>query len=341
MITNDSIFTKSFQQQKQQPNKRKRDDEDRLDESDTSINLCITIDFNKIKRVRKENKRLSKSLYIESLPYDNSALPDVRFPTHHSVPEHLLDEMRYMFPVTQKERKGKIGLIPDESLGGRAIGLLQWLVFTHWRDTKNLDNLTKIILHRKSITLSQLDWLCTNYSKTYDVKYPLDPSNPVNFSIHESYNQRLQLHLRAFFDAFARSKRILIEWVTQDDDLFNSFVKDKDLDSLDIKWDNKKIIGMRRVQGKNMIYFITSPGQLNFFAWAQENRVVDYCSTHIDYITQHMSEAQELPAPVNGKRRRLSASPTTGCKAYRVQTCVRYEGRFHTMVTTDVASMVE
>jgi hypothetical protein len=37
---------------------------------------------------------VSKSPFGHRLPYDNDALPEVRFPTYHSVPNHLLDEMQ-------------------------------------------------------------------------------------------------------------------------------------------------------------------------------------------------------------------------------------------------------
>jgi len=195
---------------------------------DFSIN--ITISFGRIEKLKKERKNLTKSIYKNNVPYDNNQFPDARFPTYYSVPTHLFEEFKRMFPQNTNQ-KGKISLIPDKEIGGKSYSLLSWLVHSHWKNTENLDNLAKIILHKKPITLSHLDWLCTNYSKTYDVRYKLNQNNPVDFSIHDSYNQRLELHLRAFFDVFARNARILVEWITDDEEFFNSFVGDKE-DSL-------------------------------------------------------------------------------------------------------------
>ncbi len=173
-------------------------EENRLKSKEFS--LRIVIDFGKIEKLKKESKNITKSTYVNNeVPYDNSKFPTVRFPTFYSVPTHLLDDFKNMFPE-MKNKKGKKTLQPSMQIGGKASSLLQWLVYSHWKDHEYLDDLAKIILHKKAITLSNIDWLCTNFSKTFDVRYRLDQNNPVDFSVHESYNQRLELHLRAFFD---------------------------------------------------------------------------------------------------------------------------------------------
>jgi hypothetical protein len=65
---------------------------------------------------------------------------------------------------------------------------------------------------------------------------------------------------------------------------------------------------MRRANGKNMIYLITSVGQLNFFHWAMENRVIDYCIEHLKEIKKDFDIKQNQPMPEDGKRRKLSNS---------------------------------
>lgn len=229
-------------------------------------------------------------------------------------------------------QKGKISLAPTTLIGGRAISLLKWLVMSHWRNVVHLDELAKIILHMKNITLSNLDWLCTNFSKTFDVRYPTDDNSPIEFSIHESYNERLEVHLRAFFDVFARNARILVEWVTEDRELFQH-VRGQfaDSESLDITWDNKKNVGGRMVQGRMMMYMITSVAQLNFFAWAMDHKVLEYCKEHVKEIEQHNDDIQNKPNPTTGKRRRLSQAPVSSLKVRKIKTLVHYADNVHVM----------
>lgn len=139
------------------------------------------------------------------------------------------------------------------------------------------------------------------------------------------------------FDVFARNTRILVEWETNDNNLFNSFLGDVNW-GLGVKWDNKKNVGMRMIQGfsqkisllmnqkgKKMIYLITSVGQLNFFHWAMTNGIVDYCIKNVSEIASHYDEAQNQPAPENGKRRKLSTSVPCSFKVWRVDTIVEYK----------------
>lgn len=233
--------------------------------------------------------------------------------------------MVHMFPEKPKVSKGKITLSPIKKISGKARILLRLLVHKHWSNTENLDFLAKVILHRMGITLSDINWCCTNFSKTFDVRYKLGENNPIEFSIHQSYNQNNDLYYRAYFGVFARSLRIMVEWVTDDEEFFNSFMEDTDL-GLDIKWDNKKNVGMRRVQGKMMIYLITSPGQLNFFRWAMQNKVVDYCIQNKQAIQKHAEETDEKNSNSGGKRKRLTES-SSGFKVFKGPTLVEYGSR--------------
>jgi hypothetical protein len=92
---------------------------------------------------------------------------------------------------------------------------------------------------------------------------------------------------------------------------------------------------MRKVQGKMMVYLITSVGQLNFFTWAMEHKVIDYCIQNVEHIEDHYNRTQEMPAPENGKRRKLSEPPSTGFKVKKIDTVVQYENNVHTMIVRE------
>lgn len=292
----------------------------------SSFSVTISIDFDKIDRMKKEEKNYTKSIYSshKSLPYDNDEMPRVRFPMCFRVPTHLLEEFSEMFPEEPdgKSTQGKISLLPREKMDGKSITLLQWLVHYHWRDTEKLDDLAKILLHQKHITLTHLDWLCTNYSMSHDVRYPdpRNPHNPIEFNVHISYEQRLRAHVRSFFDVFARSVKILVEWETHDVELFEGFVGNKP-DTMDIKWDLNKKIGMRRINGKMMVYLVTTVGQLHFFGWAMSHGVVDYCIEHVHEIARDYVMKQGMPSPSGKKRRKLSEAPPTSIKVRKLDMC--------------------
>lgn len=182
----------------------------------------IIINFKKIK---KNKKNITESIYKKKVPYNNDDLPNVRFPIIYSVPTHLLNEFNIIFPDNEY-KKGKIKLVPSKIIGGKENSLLKFLFFSFWKNTNYLDELSKILLHKKEITLTHLDWLCVNYSKIFNIHYKLE-NNLNDFYIYESYNQKLGLHLRSFFGVFARSTRILIEWVTNDDIFFDNFIGNK------------------------------------------------------------------------------------------------------------------
>ena len=117
-----------------------------------------------------------------------------------------------------------------------------------WTPEK-LDIMTKVILHKSNITLSRLDWLCTNYSKSQDVHYSLSPDDPRDFYIYEEYTKYLSDFSRPCFDSYSRNQRILVEYVCTNDELVNP----TDPTSKKIEWDNKNQVGTRMIGSKKMV----------------------------------------------------------------------------------------
>jgi hypothetical protein len=132
--------------------------------------------------------------------------------------------------------------------------------------TKYYDNITKfnlvipVITQQTRISLRILDWLVTNYSKKFNCGYIL---NGENFNIHKSYKNQLKSYSKKLFDPFCRRERIIIDKNTFK--IVENGVEDDD-----------KTLS-------------TTVGQLNFFRWAIENKILDYAVKYIEDIETDMN----------------------------------------------------
>ena len=121
---------------------------------------------------------------------------------------------------------------------------------------KNRIELFRDIIYQKTpLSLRLLDWLVTNYSKKYNIVYQLN--NILNetyiFNIYLDYKNQLKAYSKKFFDPFCRQKRIIIDSSTMKWVEYHDSYKDCD----------KKFI-------------VTTVGQLNFFRWFIENKILEY-----------------------------------------------------------------
>ena len=117
----------------------------------------------------------------------------------------------------------------------------------------NLQQLLPVLLKKSRISLRILDWFTTNYSKEYNVTYRILHLQRVKqFSVYDSYKSQLKAYHKRLFDPFCRGRRIYFEYY----------------EGCEIE---------------------TTVGQLNFFKWAIQNKVLDYVETHLDRIINHMS----------------------------------------------------
>ena len=149
--------------------------------------------------------------------------------------------------------------------------------------------LKDIIYQNNPLSLRLIDWLVTNYSKKYNIIYPLFKNNGdiQYFNIYLDYKNQLKAYSKKFFDPFCRQKRIIIDcesflWKEYDDSVV--------LDKKD--------------------YIITTVGQLNFFRWFLENKIFDYAILNIKLIDFDMSTV--FINKKKGKRIVLSQSAVKG-----------------------------
>ena len=119
----------------------------------------------------------------------------------------------------------------------------------------NMEKILPIINGESNISLRLIDWFATNYSKKYYTVYPLNQKNgeEKRFKVYIDYKLKLKAYSKRRFDPFCRWERITIPY---------------DGDS----------------------YIQTTIGQLNFFRWALENKIINYIEQNLIQINNDMNK---------------------------------------------------
>ena len=167
-----------------------------------------------------------------------------------------------------------------------------------YKDDKNISRMLKIITGESKISLRIVDWFATNYAKKYYTLYNIEDAkgNARRFIVYVDYKLKLKAYSKKRFDPFCRWDRISIPY-------------------------------------KNETCVETTIGQLNFFKWALENKVVDFIEEHYETIEKDMnnrnstSKRKEL-VPDNSKTRKkreeLSVSATKSIKKEKVEIVLQF-----------------
>ena len=133
--------------------------------------------------------------------------------------------------------------------------LLMRNLMDFYQNHGNLDKMMRIINGESKISLRIVDWFVTNYAKKYYTVYDLSFDNKpesMRFKVYNDYKLKLKAYSKKRFDPFCRWERITIPY------------------------DNEK-------------FMETTIGQLNFFKWAIENKIVDFIETNYLSIEDDMN----------------------------------------------------
>lgn len=138
--------------------------------------------------------------------------------------------------------------------------LLMKNLMDFYNDKTNLCKMLSIINGESKISLRIVDWFVTNYAKMHYTVYELkfNKCNSVNdfetirFKVYNDYKLKLKSYSKKKFDPFCR-------W-----------------DRISIPYNEEK-------------YMETTIGQLNFFKWAIENKIIDYIENHYNAILTDMN----------------------------------------------------
>ena len=165
---------------------------------------------------------------------------------------------------------------------------------------KNKDHLKKmlsIINGESKISLRILDWFVTNFSKKYYTVYEIPKTGKsdetVRFKVYNDYKLKLKAYAKKNFDPFCRWERISIPYDEEH-------------------------------------YIETTIGQLNFFKWVIESRIIEYMESNLQDIISDMntrnntSKKQSSLDKTKKKREELSISACKCIKKEDVKIVVRF-----------------
>ena len=121
----------------------------------------------------------------------------------------------------------------------------------------NMDQMLSIINSKNEISLRIIDWFVTNYAKKNNIIYNLQfkkdkEIKKIRFVVYLNYKAQLKAYSKKQFDPFCRRDRISFYY--------------KDTEEL-----------------------ITTVGQLNFFRWAIEHKVLNYIKDNLQKIEEDMN----------------------------------------------------
>jgi hypothetical protein len=172
-----------------------------------------------------------------------------------------------------------------------------------YKQEEHVETMMRVINGESRISLRIVDWFVTNYAKknytVYDL--PINKSNTViktRFKVYNDYKLKLKAYSKKRFDPFCRWERITIPF--------------------------------------NQKHMETTIGQLNFFKWALENKVIDYIEQNYQTIENDMnnrnsSSKKRAPTDNNDnsktrkKREELSVSACKCIKKEKVKIVVKFD----------------
>lgn len=164
-----------------------------------------------------------------------------------------------------------------------------------FKNKNNLNKMMKIVHGNSLISLRILDWFVTNFSKKYNISYDLidKGGNLAKFIVFIDYKSQLKAYSKRQFDPFCRRERI-------------SFYDH----------DNNEIL--------------TTVGQLNFFKWAIDNKVLDYVNENLKIIETDMNNSirhvyNKSPSGKRRKRQELSVSAVKNVNKHHTKIIVKFD----------------
>ncbi len=172
-----------------------------------------------------------------------------------------------------------------------------------YKNTNHVETIMGIINGESNISLRIVDWFVTNYSKKnytiYELPIPKrDGQTIVRFKVYHDYKLKLKAYSKKRFDPFCRWERITIPF------------------------------GEKHME--------TTIGQLNFFKWAIENKVIQYIENNYQIIENDMNNRNSTSKNKEGiekvdnsktrkKREELSVSAVKCIKKEKVKIIVKFD----------------
>ena len=160
----------------------------------------------------------------------------------------------------------------------------------------NMEKILPIINGESSISLRLIDWFTTNYAKQKFIVYNLSTKDGSKrrFNVYIDYKLKLKAYSKRRFDPFCR-------W-----------------DRINIPYKKNELIQ-------------TTIGQLNFFKWALENKILDYIIENLETIEKDMNKRNSTAKrkdisdkKTRKKREELSISASKSIKKEKIEIVVKF-----------------
>lgn len=222
--------------------------------------------------------------------------------------------------MEKKTLKNKpTNLVFDSNIlsGKQLLLLIPLTKFYH--EPSNILKLKNILDGKSKLSLRLVDWFVTNYSKKnltyfnleeYKLKYSNNKKTRKKKNINDyenhifvfnNYREKLKSFNKKNFDPFCRRSRIKF--------FYNEEKKD---------------------------FIITTVGQLNFFKWAIESKILEYIEEHIDTIETDMNDNTNLKKynkdktkkkekKARKKRKELSISASKSFMIHNYKTTISFD----------------
>jgi hypothetical protein len=133
---------------------------------------------------------------------------------------------------------------------------------TFYNDPGNLEKITPILKGESPISLRLVDWFITNYAKKNNTSYMMGTKQ---FLVHFNYKRELKAYSKKLFDPFCRRDRIMFEAL-------------------------------------NQASIMTTVGQLNFFRWFIEKKILDFIEDNRTAIEADMNASIKEHYSKDGKK---------------------------------------
>jgi hypothetical protein len=157
--------------------------------------------------------------------------------------------------------------------------LLMHSLSMFYENKKNIDIILPIINQKSNISLRLLDWFVTNYSKKNKTIYKV-MKEP--FNVHLNYKDQLKSYSKKQFDPFCRRDRIVYRYNSSNEEI------------------------------------TTTVGQLCFFRWAIQHKVLDFVEDYYKTIELDMNISYKQTRKEGTRRSPLSINASkTYTKTYQ------------------------
>ena len=167
-----------------------------------------------------------------------------------------------------------------------------------YRENNNMKKILPIINGESKISLRLIDWFATNYSKKHYTVYNIKDSydKDKRFKVYIDYKLKLKAYSKKRFDPFCRWDRISVPY-------------------------------------NNDTNIQTTIGQLNFFRWALENKILNYIEQNLIQINNDMNKRnstaknrkEKTTSKTRKKREELSISASKSIKKEQVEIVVDFK----------------